>query len=176
MPEILVIISPAAWLANLVPNLALLTLTLFEVLLAPTPEIFIISSLICTKSPPKNEVTPTNSIISVVESAVVFKELVIAVETTGLWIILSIVIRTLEFCLVVNNLCEVPLPTLVMLIKFGFANCASTGLVANPTKVSSILTINRFSMPLGRASVNPIPVIKVSPIPIAEVTSLMSFL
>ena len=133
--------SPAEWLANLVPSFALLTLTLFGSLLAPIPAIFIISSLIWMKSPPKNEVTPTNSRISVVESAVVFKELVIAVETIGLWIILSMVTITFEFCLVVKNLCEVPLPTFVILIRVGFGNCASAALVVNPIVLSSTLTI-----------------------------------
>ena len=79
-----------------VPSQDLRTLSLF-VTPMPIPSISIISLPTLTKSPPKNDVIPVNSIKSSVVVTSSDKVVVSATETTGDCIILSIETITLEF-------------------------------------------------------------------------------
>ena len=136
----------------------------------PIPSIFIISLLTFIKSLPKNEEIPLNFNISSVVNTWSVKDVVTAVETTGDWIILSNAKRTFAFWLVETNLCEVPIPTLVIFKTSGTILRAFVELDASFTLFSSTFTIKTLVViPAGTLSVDPTPVIDVVAIPIAWV-------
>ena len=108
----------------------------------PTPSIFIISSPILIKSPPKNEVIPVNSTFSSVVNTWSAKVVVTAVETIGDCIKLSIAINTFGFWFVDVNLWEAPTPTDVRLRTSGTDFNASSALLARLISLSLTLTTN----------------------------------
>ena len=79
----------------------------------PIASSLIISLPILTKSPPKNDVIPANSILSSVVNTWPAKWVVTAVDTIGDWIILSKEIIAFLFWLTALKQWEVPIPTLV---------------------------------------------------------------
>ena len=80
-------------------------------------------------------------IISLVVNALVANVVVVAVETIGDWIRLSSATITFAFWFVDINLCNVPIPTLVMSKVFGTILRASSALLDNLILFMSTLTI-----------------------------------
>ena len=111
----------------------------------PTPSIFIISDPICIKSDPKNDVIPLNFIKLSTTLTWSARVVVIAVDTTGDWIILSRATITFAFWFVATNLCDVPIPTLSSSTIWGIDLSAFSELVAILILLSSTLTTNKFS-------------------------------
>ena len=115
----------------------------------PTPSIFIISSPTLNRSPPKNEVIPVNltalSVVTTSSASVV----VIAVETIGDWMRLSMATNTFAFWFVAINVWAAPTPVEVKLITWGTDFRASSALLASLIVLSLILTANR---PVGGSS------------------------
>ena len=91
---------------------------------------------------------------------------VIAVETIGDWIRLSIALSIFAFWFVATNLWEVPIPTLVISTATGFVFNASSAFLAILIVSSLILTTNNSS---GKKVVAPTPGKLVSAIPTADV-------
>ena len=127
-------------------------------------ETLIISSSIWTKSPLKNlsgcsvKVRTSSTVVNVFPTPVV-----VAVDTTGDWIILSIVIRVLGFWFFAVIKCPDPIPTPVISSVVGLSAKASVALAATLTRSSSCLTMNNVD---GNLSVTPIPGMSVEAIPI----------
>ena len=145
--------SPVLYPARDVPNHCLRTLMVF-VFPTPIPSIFIISLPTLIKSPPKNEVIPANSIISLVVNTSFSRWVVTAVDTRGDWIMLSSVTSTFEFWFIETNLWDVPIPTLVKSTLLTTPIRASFAVAASLILSSVILTANTDD---GNLSVVPTP-------------------
>ena len=114
----MVIRAPVECPTTVVPNQGLLRRIVF-VDPIPTPSILIISSSILIKSPPKNDVIPVKyAVFSDIKSCL-DNEDVIALDTTGDWIKLSIATITFAFWLVALKVWEDPIPTEVKLRTSG---------------------------------------------------------
>ena len=165
MPTTFVTKAPVKAAPTPVPNHPLLIVNLF-VCPIPTPSTLMISSPILIKSLPEIEVIPVNLRLSSVVVKRAASVVVTAVDTTGDWIILSIAINPLAFLFVATNLCEVPIPTLVMSTASGTGFSAFSALEAILISSSFTLTTNKSD---GIKVVVPTPTNEVLAIPIAMV-------
>ena len=120
----------------------------------PTPSILIISSLILIKSPPKNDTVLSTKIVSSVVNILLTNFAVVEVETTGDWMRLSSATTTFAFWFIEVNLCNVPIPTLVISKTSGTNLRASSALLASLTLFISTFTIKTLS---GNLLVVPTP-------------------